>query len=230
MKDLKEALSSGRKPDITHARTPLLVYVARGCEYGDSTQGGKYIRANYLRPTEDLKADFLRYRAYLRAVVSHASQILDSLELHQAMDPDLTDVEGMKVAAYAKDVDAAPGCTVGASRLPHACGLAASINMVITQAVNAGLIPADPGQPWRKVEAKKEPELTEYERSILGFLVDREYTPYNRIRSQFKGIYYKVFDNVLLDLWAKELVNRSYSDDSDSVIFSPTQKALDLGL
>ena len=40
-KDLKEGLSSARKADITHMRTPFLVYGSRACEYGDQ----KYERA-----------------------------------------------------------------------------------------------------------------------------------------------------------------------------------------
>lgn len=152
MKDLKEALSSGRKPDITHTRTPTMVYIGRGSEYGDKTQGGKYERANYLRETESFAEDFKRFRGYLRAVVSHVSQVLDSMERHQANDPELEDYVGMIRAAYAEDTDARPGCPVGPSRLPHVAGAAASLNMAITQAVDAGLIPADPGQPWREPE------------------------------------------------------------------------------
>jgi hypothetical protein len=153
VKDLKESLSSGRKPDTTHVRTPLKVYTARGCEYGDRTQGGKYERANYLRPTGSVKGNFERLRGYLRAAVSHIEQTLDAMEMHQSTDPDLLDEDGMRTAAYAIDTDAKPGCPVGASHLPHLCGAAASLNMAITQAVTYGLLPADPGQPWRERES-----------------------------------------------------------------------------
>lgn len=145
-KDLKEGLSSARKADITHMRTPLLVYGARACEYGDD----KYERGNYARPMATTKEDFTRLRAYLRAAVSHVMATLDSMEYHQATDPDLEDIEGMKIAAYAEDTDAKPGQAVGASRLPHLCGAVASMNMAITQATNSGLLPKDPGCPWRE--------------------------------------------------------------------------------
>ncbi len=159
-KDMKEALSSGRKPDTTHIRTPLKVYGSRACEYGDKTQDGKYERSNYLRPVGGVKEDFLRFRAYLRAAVSHGEKILDSMELHQAMDPNLENEEGMKSAAYARDDDAAPGCPVGPSLLPHICGMIASVNMAVTQAVVYGLLPEDPGQPWR-AEKADEPRIDE---------------------------------------------------------------------
>lgn len=154
VKDMKEALSSGRKPDITHIRTPLLVYGARACEYGSD----RYERANYLRATDGTKADFLRLRAYLGAALRHVSAVVDSMEAHQAGDPQLDDVEGMKRAAYAEDTDAPPSGKVGPSLLPHLCGAVASLNMAITQATAAGLLPADPGQPWAAQPTLKLPE------------------------------------------------------------------------
>jgi hypothetical protein len=146
MKDQKEALHNHRKPDITHCRRSFKVYAARACEYGEAKG---YERANYLRPAgESLGDDFKRLRAYLRAGISHFEAVLDSLEHHQANDPRLEDVEGMRAAAFAPDTD-----TDGrfpASLLPHLCGGSASIVMAIEQAVTCGLLPEDPGQPWTR--------------------------------------------------------------------------------
>jgi len=147
-KDLKEGLSSSRKPDITHIRTPFLVYNARACEYGNA----KYQRANFLRPTGNTSKDFERLRSYLRAVLSHVLATLDSMEQYQAQDPDLQNEAGMKAAAYSEDTDAMPGAAVGASGLPHLAHAAASLVMAITQATTYGLLPKDPGRPW---ETKK---------------------------------------------------------------------------
>ena len=147
-KDVKESLGNSRKPDVTHCRRSTMVYVARSCEYGSA----KYERANYLRSTGGpMRADFERFRSYLRAMVSHVVETLDSMERHQANDPNLEDVEGMKRAAFAADTDVTPDCPVGASRLPHVGAALASGMMALEQAVNAGLLPADPGQPWRDV-------------------------------------------------------------------------------
>lgn len=148
MKDMKAALGSGAKPDITHVRSFFMNYCARACEYGND----KYERANYLRPA-DCKltggADFNRLRAYVRAGISHLVKMLDTMEEHQAGDPELRDVRGMLDAAYSPDTDATPGAKVGASYLPHLAHAIASLNMAVTQAVYAGLLPDDPGQPWK---------------------------------------------------------------------------------
>ncbi len=146
MKDMKEGLTSARKADITHVRGPFMVYTARPCEYGSD----KYERSNFLRPTPGgTRTDFLRFRSYLRAALSHVMSTLDSMERHQAGDPDLLAEAGMKTAAYAIDTDATPGANVGASLLPHVAHACASLMMAVTQATESGLLPADPGTPWR---------------------------------------------------------------------------------
>ena len=161
LKDLKEALSSGRKPDLTHVRTPLMVYVARNSEYGNA----KYERANYLRTTPTLRDDFNRLRTYARATIGHVLAMLDAMERHQAEDPELKDEAGMKEAVYAIDTDETPGAKVGASKLPHIGGAAASLNMLLAQAVEAGLLPADPGRPWETTAERIKP--TQGRRRVL---------------------------------------------------------------
>ncbi len=144
LKDMKAALGTNVKPDITHIRTPLLNYGARNCEYGND----KYERANYIRPTQGgLAADFNRYRGYLRAAMSHLVRNLDAMERHQALDPNLTDEVGMRAACFAVDND--PSEKVGPSLLPNIGGTVASLNMALEQAVAAGLLPNDPGTPWK---------------------------------------------------------------------------------
>lgn len=160
MKDLKLGLKPGVKPDISHVRRPAMVYTARGCEYGNV----KYERANYLRPAdpdaannvEHIRAEFVRHRAYLRAAVSHGMEILDAMELHQSTDPNLEDVEGMLAAVRTPDTDPTPDdCLVGPSYLPHHCGMGASFNMAVTQAVTHGLLESDPGVTWSMKEQKE---------------------------------------------------------------------------
>lgn len=150
MKDLKEALSSARKPDLTHVRRNFMAYTSRGNEYGSV----RYERANYLRATGDgphsipTAADFERFRTYLRAAFSHIAYTLDALEEHIAYDPGLAHVVEMRTAAYAADTDVPPDGNVGASGLPHVAHACSSLMMAIEQAVRCGLLPADPGQPW----------------------------------------------------------------------------------
>ncbi len=155
LKDIKEALGSARKPDLTHLRSVFASYVVRPCEYGSD----KYERANYLRATGEegahdvpTAADFERFRSYLRAMISHGMLVLDSMEHHQANDPKLEDVAGMRLAAYAVDTDTKPGQKIGASLLPHVAMCGSSLMMAIEQAVDCGLLPRDPGTPWRSVD------------------------------------------------------------------------------
>ena len=155
MKDLKEALGNSSKPDITHVRTPLLNYIARACEYGDS----KYQRGNYLRPVGGTKEDFERLRGYLRATMSHVLLTLDSMEKHLATDPHLEDEDGMRTAAYAPDLE---------SGLPHLAHAGASIMMAITQACVYGLLPTDPGRPWEDSTGLSE-ECLEAIDEVLGY-------------------------------------------------------------
>lgn len=152
--DLKEGLSSARKPDLTHVRRVLMSYVARACEYGND----RYERANYMRAVAPAgytgtpaPEDFRRLRSYLRALISHATSALDALELHQSTDYHLKDVEGMKRAAYAEDTDEPPeGSKVGASHLPHLAHAGASLMMALVQASLSGLLPDDPGVTWKQ--------------------------------------------------------------------------------
>jgi hypothetical protein len=146
--DLKEALSSGRKPDTTHVRYETEVYIARASEYGDD----KYQRGNYLRPAGSVRDSFKRHRQYLRSVRDHIAKILGPMERHLARDPLLEDEDGMLAAVRTPDLDVTPGAKVGASGLPHHAHAAAAMNMLITQAVDDGLLPADPGQPWKPRE------------------------------------------------------------------------------
>lgn len=153
LKDMKEGLSSSRKADTTHIRRSFQIYTCRPCEYGTD----KYERANFMRPAAptnvdmdvQMRAAFERFRKYLRAARDHIDECLESMERHQSQDPKLTDVEGMKAAAYAVDTDVTPGSKIGASMLPHVAPACASLMMAITQATDAGLLPKDPGTPWR---------------------------------------------------------------------------------
>lgn len=158
LRDLKESLSNNRKPDLTHVRVPFMNYTARSCELGDD----RYQRGNYLRPIAPggytgtpTAEDFRRFRAYLRAGVSHIMETLDAMERHQSTDPDFLDIEGMKRAAYAEDLDVSPGNKIGASKLPHVAPACSSLQMAICQAVECGLLPRDPGTPWKQTAVLK---------------------------------------------------------------------------
>lgn len=134
--DMKEGLTGG-KPMLSELPYAALVYAARGFEYGHSP--GKYERGNYLRPTVDVLADFHRMQFYLDAVLRHVTKL--TTEMNRALGcGDKTEAE-LKAAAMTMDVE---------SGLSHLTGMLANGMMAVQQAVDAGLICADPGQPWLK--------------------------------------------------------------------------------
>lgn len=142
MKDMKAALNSGDKPDITHVRKCTMTYIARACEYGSH----KYERSNFLRTMKTDKEDFERYRSYLRAAVSHLLENLDEMEKHQSTDPSLQSIANMRKSVLAKDDSDGEE----SSFLPHIAHAIASLNMALAQAIDCGLLPKDPGRPWDK--------------------------------------------------------------------------------
>ncbi len=191
MKDMKEALSSARKADTTHVRGGVRRYIARTCEYGNAKG---YERSNMYRATGDgphsepTGADFERFRSYLRAQLDHAQAVLDAMEQHQANDPQLLDVEGMKRAAFAADTDPDKTNTIGPSYLPHLCGSMASGMIAIEQAIQCGLLPADPGQPWAKRVATQHidtdaalDELTRLTEEVGGYNDERDVIRHARL-------------------------------------------------
>jgi hypothetical protein len=139
--DMKEGLTGG-KPQLSQLPYAALTYASRGFEYGCSPN--KYERGNFLRPQVDLLADFHRMLFYIDAVGRHAFKL--TTEMNRALGcGDKTEVE-LKAAAMTLDVE---------SGLSHLCGMMANGMMAIQQAVDAGLIPADPGRPWEKLNNTK---------------------------------------------------------------------------
>lgn len=145
MKDMKEALTSGRKPDISHVRGPGKVYSCRAHEYGSD----KYERANYVRLSANAADAARNYRSYLASVDRHITAALDAMEYLEAEFPGFEDAPLSRLleAVYAADTDASP--SFPASTLPHISHAMAGLGMAITKAVRDGILPADPGQPWK---------------------------------------------------------------------------------
>lgn len=144
LKDMKQSLK-GIKPDISHVRFDSMVYESRPKEYGCD----KYTRSNYLRPSEDDREAWNRFRSYIRGMVAHGVKTLDSMEAHQAQDPDLLDGEGMRAACFAPDTEI-DGSGFPPSHLPHVAHALASGSMGVCLAIDYGLLPKDPGQPWKE--------------------------------------------------------------------------------
>jgi hypothetical protein len=162
LRDMKEALSNRRKPDVTHVRLTIKNYISRANEYGN-VKG--YERGNFLRPSDGIPhdvpnaADFRRLREYLRAMMNHADLVLNAMELHEAMHPQIDDdIAAMKAACFCPDDDQPPN-GFPPSMLPHLAACAASLNIALEQAALCNLLPRDPGRPWESVEPEALPPL-----------------------------------------------------------------------
>ena len=164
LKDCKATLNGSGKPDLTHMRRAMMVYTSRACEYGND----KYVRSNYLRPTDSVAEDVERLRTYMRATISHIQFMLDDLESHQSQDPGLENEEGIREAILCPDLDE-DGSKIGPSGLPHISHACASIMMGLQQAVDSGLLPKDPGTPWRDEEEDGNGPFADSSRWIPNF-------------------------------------------------------------
>lgn len=130
------------KPQLFQLPYDGLVYATRAFEYGESP--GKYERGNYLRPTNvDLLADFDRLSEYLGAAQRHIAKATTSM-LRARGTTDKSEAD-LRSGALAPDPE---------SGLPHLCGAITSLLMGVQQAVDAGLLPVDPGRPWENTEKK----------------------------------------------------------------------------
>jgi hypothetical protein len=125
----------GKKPPVSDIPPAALTYMARGFQYGMD----KYKRGNYLRPAPEGMSDAERLLEYIAAIQRHAGAWADSIIRH--LGGGRNAVASLQEACYAAD---------GESKQPHAAHLGASFAMAVQQAVDAGLMPADAGTPWRE--------------------------------------------------------------------------------
>ncbi len=132
--DMKEGVR-GVKPTLSQLPKAGLSYASRAFQYGAS--GKKYGPGNYLRPPA-AGSDVERLLDYISAAQRHlaawSTEIMRSLGEGRHARP-------MNEACYAADDE---------SGLPHVCHALASLLMGVQQAVDAELLPADPGKTWNE--------------------------------------------------------------------------------
>lgn len=139
--DMKAGLTGrhGARPKLSILPRAGLVYGARPLEYGDA----KYARGNYHGPAPaalGTNAAALRVFGYIDAAMRHLSTVGDAGNKAMGTGGDLA-------AAIAAPDDQASG-GFPPSMLPHLAHALASVMLAITVAVDDGLLPEDPGQPW----------------------------------------------------------------------------------
>lgn len=150
MGDLKEGLTSSRPRLSITPRTPR-IHLCRALEYG----GDKYKRGNYHGGAPEGVEPVMRVLGYLDATYRHLEEVTDAV--NRALGT------GGDTAAACAVVDSVASAGFAASGLPHLSHALASLSLAIECAVADGLLPADPGQPWRAAPAPDErsPEARE---------------------------------------------------------------------
>jgi len=158
--DMKAGLTSSR-PRLSILPTAPKVYGTRGLEYGAE----KYRRGNYHGSPPPGVAPTERVAGYLDAALRHLAAVTDAY--NRAVGT------GGDAAAALRVVDDVASGGFPASGLPHLAHALCSIDLAIQCGVDDGLLPADPGQPWRagRVTEDRSPEAAERHTIIPGFEV-----------------------------------------------------------
>jgi hypothetical protein len=135
--DMKAGVRGVKAPLYQLPIAPLQ-WASRAFHYGsEKYQDGNYLRAPATGTDEERLLD------YLSAAGRHLFQWA-------------TEIQRMRGAGRnGKDEDQAIYAADSESGLPHGCHALASLCMAIQQAVDAGLVPEDPGITWKKNDEGK---------------------------------------------------------------------------
>lgn len=134
----KHALIGGAKPDLSLLPRVAMDYESRALEYGDD----KYLRGNYFCPPPAGVNKAKHLLGYIAAAMRHLTSTTDAI--NRAIGT------GGDVAAACASPDDEPGVGFPPSMLPHLALAMSSLAIGITRAVDDGLLPTDPGQPWKQ--------------------------------------------------------------------------------
>lgn len=121
------------------------IYDARNRQYGN----WKYEFGNYLREPAKGITDVERLLENLHAARRHLSKTIQSII--RFLGKGRRAESSLQSACYAADFDGNKP-----SGLPHIAAARTDISMAIQQAVDAGLLPEDPGTPWLTINKSKE--------------------------------------------------------------------------
>jgi hypothetical protein len=149
--DLKHGLTSSR-PRLSIIGRHAMTHLCRAMEYG----ADKYKRGNYHgNPPAGVGAE-ARVLGYVDAALRHLTEVSQLYNVAHGTDGDT------RAAVAVTDDVASRGFP--ASGLPHLSHALASLMVAIECAVQDGLLPADPGQPWREGQPaieERSPEATQ---------------------------------------------------------------------
>jgi hypothetical protein len=135
--DMKHGLTSDR-PKMSLLGDDAATHQVRATEYG----ADKYARGNYYGPAPAGVSPVDRFLGYIDATMRHCLAITKAVNIARGTGGD-------EVAACRVIDDKASG-NFPPSLLPHVAHMMASTAIGIETAVRDGLLPADPGQPWKQ--------------------------------------------------------------------------------
>lgn len=134
--DMKAGLTSSRAKMSLVGRYSA-IHQAAGTSYG----ADKYARGNYYGPPPAGVSPVDRFLGYIDAAMRHLTAISHAVNVAKGTGGD-------QVAACAVVDDEASG-GFPPSMLPHISHVMAGLGIGVEVAVMDGLIPADPGEPWK---------------------------------------------------------------------------------
>lgn len=132
--DQKAGLT-GDRPKLSLVPTAPLVHCSRAMEYGAE----KYERGNYHSPPPENLTPEARVMGHVDAALRHLTKITDAY--NRAVG---TTGDARAAIAVVDDRGEVP------SNLPDLAHAVAAVGIALQCAVDAGILPADPGRPWKK--------------------------------------------------------------------------------
>lgn len=126
------------RPELSILQYNGMVYGSRATEYG----ADKYARGNYFGPPPAGVDPVNRFAEYISAAIRHLGKIAQAINVAKGTGGD------QKTACAVPDDEASGGFPP--SMLPHISHAIAGLMIAVECGINDGLLPLDPGQPWKK--------------------------------------------------------------------------------
>lgn len=132
-----ERAAGGERPKLSLQQYNAAVWRSRATEYG----ADKYARGNYHGPPPASVKPVDQIVEYLDAAMRHLGKVAQAVNVAYGTGGDVG-------AALACPDDDASG-DFPPSMLPHLAHTLAGLSIMVEIGVGAGILPADPGQPWK---------------------------------------------------------------------------------
>jgi hypothetical protein len=147
--DMKAGLTSGR-PKLSIVPAAGELYTCRAMEYGDD----KYARGNYHGSPPEGVSPAARVMGYVDAAIRHLRAVASEYNRACGVRTDVSGYDECADALCTPDDVASGGFP--ASGLPHLAHALASLAIGVQCGVDDGLLPPDPGQPWKNGDVVEE--------------------------------------------------------------------------